>query len=237
MAGSYRDGEPWRVCLYVDERAGAEQHAALTAISTGQAGGTTLRNYASVIDAVRRANIELDHRRNHWSMRAENFVAVRGATPVESALAISCGIPGHDRPGEELQTELMQVNDSPLIWGVQARCGFATSFAYHRACRGAHGADAGSILQRVAQTGVVQRRARRSDARLAAAAPLRGDGAQRHRGHEPAAGRAGRRRHPEEGRQRHRRGTCSSSSTSRAKIGSTHSTPAARLRAARRSRA
>jgi hypothetical protein len=22
----------------------------------------------------------------------------------------------------------MQVNDSPLIWGVQARCGFATSF-------------------------------------------------------------------------------------------------------------
>jgi hypothetical protein len=30
----------------------------------------------------------------------------------------------------ELRTEVMQVNDSPLIWGVQARCGFATSFAY-----------------------------------------------------------------------------------------------------------
>ena len=134
MAGSYRDGEPWRICLYIDERATPEQHAALAAIFTGQAGGTTLRNYASVIGevhAVRRANIELDHRRNHWSMRAENFVAVQGATPVESALAISCGIPGHDRPGEELRTELMQVNDSPLIWGVQARCGFATSFAYH----------------------------------------------------------------------------------------------------------
>jgi hypothetical protein len=134
MAGTYRDGEPWRVCLYVDERATAEQHAALAAVFTGQAGGTTLRNYASVIGevyAVRRANIELDHRRHHWSMRADNFVAVRGATTVESSLAISCGIPGHDRPGEELRTELMQVNDSPLIWGVQARCGFATSFAYH----------------------------------------------------------------------------------------------------------
>ena len=81
--------------------------------------------------AVRSAHIELDHRRNRWSMRADNYVAVRGATAVESPLALSCAIPGHDRPGEELRTEAMQVNDSPLIWGVQARCGFATSFAYH----------------------------------------------------------------------------------------------------------
>lgn len=137
MAGSYRDdepGTPWRVCLYVDERATTEQHTALAAIFTGQAGGTTVRNYASVIGevfAVRRAHIELDHRRQHWSMRAENYVSVRGTTTVESPLAISCAIPGHDRPGEELRTEAMQVNDSPLIWGVQARCGFATSFAYH----------------------------------------------------------------------------------------------------------
>ncbi len=56
----------------------------------------------------------------------------RGATPVESPLTISCGVPGHDRPGEELRTETMQVNDSPLIWGVQARCGFATSFGAAR---------------------------------------------------------------------------------------------------------
>lgn len=137
MAGSYRDdepGTPWRVCLYVDARASSEQFAALASIFTGEAGGTALRNYASVIGevyAVRRANIELDHRRHHWSMRADNYVSVHGATPVESPLAISCAIPGHDRPGEELRTEMLQVNDSPLIWGVQARCGFATSFAYH----------------------------------------------------------------------------------------------------------
>jgi hypothetical protein len=37
---------------------------------------------------------------------------------------------GHDRRGEELRMEAMQVNDSPLIWGVQARCGFATTFTY-----------------------------------------------------------------------------------------------------------
>jgi hypothetical protein len=137
MAGSYRDdeaGRPWRVCLYVDERAAPEQHLALAEIFSGRAGGSTFRNYASVIGeiyAVRRASIELDHRRHHWSMRADNYVAVRGATPTESPVAISCAIPGHDRPGEELRMESMQVNDSPLIWGVQARCGFATSFAYH----------------------------------------------------------------------------------------------------------
>src|SRR5689334_18205394 len=52
MAGSYRDGEAWRVCLYVDERATSEQHTALATIFTGQAGGTTLRNYANVIGEV-----------------------------------------------------------------------------------------------------------------------------------------------------------------------------------------
>ena len=137
MAGSLRDdehGQPWRVCLYVDDRATAEQHAALAQIFTGQAGGTPLRNYAAAIReiyAVRSAHVELDHRRHSWSMRAGTYVVVRGATPVESPLVISCGVPGHDRPGEELRTEMMQVNDSPLIWGVQARCGFATSFTYH----------------------------------------------------------------------------------------------------------
>ena len=79
MAGSYRDdedGRPWRVCLYIDERATSEQHTALAEIFSGRAGGTTLRNYASVIGevyAVRRAHIELDHRRHHWSMRAEQL--------------------------------------------------------------------------------------------------------------------------------------------------------------------
>jgi hypothetical protein len=137
MVGSLRDdeqGQPWRVCLYVDDRATPNQHSALAQIFTGQAGGTPVRNYAASIGeiyAVRSAHVELDHRRNQWSMRAEGYVAVSGSTPVESPLAISSDAPGHDRPGEELRTDVMQVNDSPLIWGVQARCGFATSFAYH----------------------------------------------------------------------------------------------------------
>ena len=136
MAGSYRndeDGKPWRVALYVDNRATPDQHHALLQIFSGQAGGTPVRNYASSIGevyAVRSAHVELDHRRNQWSMRADGYVSVRGSATVESPLTITSGTSGHDRPGEELRTETMQVNDSPLIWGVQARCGFATSFSY-----------------------------------------------------------------------------------------------------------
>ena len=100
MAGSFRQeepGHPWRVCLYVDDRATAEQLIALATIFTGRAGGTALRNYASVIGevyAVRRAHIDLDHRRNRWSMRADSYVVVTGATPVESPLPISSAVPG-----------------------------------------------------------------------------------------------------------------------------------------------
>jgi len=137
LAGSYRDdepGKPWRVFLYVDERGSAAQQQALANIFTGLAGGTAFRNYAGVIGqvyAVKPAQIELDHRPQHRSIRAGDFVVVRGATPVASARgAVSCGIPGHDHPGEEVRTELMRVADPPLGWDVVGRCGFASEFDY-----------------------------------------------------------------------------------------------------------
>ena len=136
VAGSYRDdeaGKPWRVCLYLDEQATGEQQRALTEIFTGRAGGTTLRNYAAALGevyAVRPARIRLDHTPRRWFMSADNYVEVRAATPVASDLPVSCGIPGHDHPGEELRAEVMQVDDVPLHWEVHGRCGFATDFAY-----------------------------------------------------------------------------------------------------------
>jgi hypothetical protein len=137
LAGYYRDdepGKPWRVFLYVDEQATAEQRQAIADIFTGRAGGTAFKNYAAVIGevyAVKPARIELDHRPKQWSIRAGDYVVVKGATPVQSEHgAVSCGIPGHDHPGEEVRTELMRVDDPPLGWEVVGRCGFATDFAY-----------------------------------------------------------------------------------------------------------
>jgi hypothetical protein len=136
MAGSYSDNEAaktWRVCLYIDETATEEQHAAVSKIFLGKAGGTCVRNYAAAIGevyAVRRARIQLEHVPRRWFIRAGDYVVVRGGTPVKSKLPVSCGIPGHDHPGEEVQTDIMSVNDGALRWEVTGRCGFATDFDY-----------------------------------------------------------------------------------------------------------
>ena len=136
MAGEYLDEErekPWRVSLYVDDNANDAQLRVLSAIFLGHAGGTAFRNYARrIVDVhhVRRAHITLEHTPRRWFMRAGDYVLVRGGTPVQSEDAVSCGIPGHDHPGEELRTEVMSVADGALTWEVEARCGFASDFDY-----------------------------------------------------------------------------------------------------------
>jgi len=136
LAGSYSDaeaGKPWRVCLYIDDSATEDQHGALAEIFLGRAGGTALANYARAIGevyAVRKARIALEHAPRRWFMSADDYVVVRGGTPVRSELAITCGIPGHDQAGDELQTEVMKVADGALSWEVQGRCGFASNFDY-----------------------------------------------------------------------------------------------------------
>jgi hypothetical protein len=136
MAGTYRDdepGKPWRVILYVDEHSSNEQAASLAAIFLGTAGGGTFKNFAKRIGAVyavRRAEIVLDHRPRNWFMRAGTWVEVRSSTLVPSDLPVSCGIPGHDRPGRELIADELRVSDVPLSFDVRGQCGFESDFDY-----------------------------------------------------------------------------------------------------------
>ncbi len=136
LAGRYvdaEDGKPWRVSLYVDERASSDQRDALADIFLGRAGGTAWRNYAHSITkvyAVRPAKIELDHRPRRWLMRATTYVTVMASAPVPSKLPVSCGIPGHDHPGDELVADVMKVADEPLQWEFKGQCGFASDFDY-----------------------------------------------------------------------------------------------------------
>jgi hypothetical protein len=136
MVGWYHDdepGSPWRVSLYVDERCNEEQADALTAIYLGRAGGTPTRNFTDAIGEVhhvRRARIELSHERRRWAIRAARYVSVRASEPVESEQPVACGIPGLDRPGEEVVADTFDVADDPLDWQFSGRCGFATSFDY-----------------------------------------------------------------------------------------------------------
>ncbi len=53
----------------------------------------------------------------------------RSSFPSEAG--VTCGIPGHDRPGEELVHDLLTVTDGPLDFKFRGRRGFAATFDYH----------------------------------------------------------------------------------------------------------
>ncbi len=136
MAGYWDEderGAPWRVRLYVDERADEPSQTALAEIFLGRAGGTPSRNYTPAIKevyGVRPAEIAVSHERGRQRIRANDAVRVMARGPFVSDEAVSCGIPGHDRPGEELLHETLKVEDDPLNFEFRGRCGFATTFEY-----------------------------------------------------------------------------------------------------------
>lgn len=136
MVGRYDDdepGSPWRVALYIDERGDADQQHALGEIFLGRRGGTVFRNFASAIGevySIRGARIELNHTMGEQRIAAGTYVTVQAAELVEADGPVSCGIPGHDHPGQELRTSIQRVDEAPLRWEVSGRCGFASDFDY-----------------------------------------------------------------------------------------------------------
>jgi hypothetical protein len=122
------------VRLYVDGRADVPRQAALADVFLGRAGGTPARNYTAAIKevyGVRPARIEVIHERGRQLIRVDDVVTVRARAPFAAEASVSCGIPGHDHPGEELVHETLEVEDDALSFEYHGRCGFAASFDYH----------------------------------------------------------------------------------------------------------
>jgi hypothetical protein len=136
MAGWYDDDVPdcpWAVSLYIDDRASAAQSDALEDIFLGRAGGGTVQNFAAAIGTVhqvRSARIVLTHEPRRWSFRVDHYVTVTAVRPVDAPGPVACGIPGLDRPGQEVVSDELRVDDGPLSWDLHERCGFATDFDY-----------------------------------------------------------------------------------------------------------
>jgi len=136
MAGTYDDdepGSPWRVVLYVDEQAEPAQRAALVAIFLGRAGGDAHRNFAAAIGevhGVHDAGIVITHERRRRRIEVSGAIQMTEREPVLTEEPVSCGIPGHDRPGEELIAEALEVDSNSLRFAFSGRCGFATDFDY-----------------------------------------------------------------------------------------------------------
>lgn len=133
MAGFYdsdETGSPWTVSLYIDRNAGDAAFDALSAIFLGKKAGNMLftSNILDVV-AVRRADIRLDHTKRRERISVREFGSAEVERRADYEGTVTCGIPGHDRPGEE-SVSRSSVADQTLKWAYEGRCGFATDYEY-----------------------------------------------------------------------------------------------------------
>ena len=136
MVGSYKDKPEWtkwHVSLLVDAKASSQAQAALAAIFTGGAGGTPMANFTTAIGevrSVRPAAIRLDHRRGHERIDVGPPVSVQAGAAASADGSVSCGIPGHDRPGTEVHVDVLAVHEAGFDFRYSGVCGFTTKFDY-----------------------------------------------------------------------------------------------------------
>jgi hypothetical protein len=135
MAGRWETtpGDPWRVNLYIDDRATDDQRAALADLFLGKAGGYIQASFAAGIVEVfgiKSATIELDHTRAREKIEVAPFLTVRTREAVQHEFPVSCGIPGHEHPGQEIVADVFRYQDGPYDWTLHGKCGFSTDFAY-----------------------------------------------------------------------------------------------------------
>lgn len=135
MVGSYCDdeqGSPWRVALFVDQNADAEQQTDLADVFLGRIGGDTSRLYGQGIievSMVRPADIRLVHQPGRWHIGVATFVEVRSAVEARTHGPVSCGISDHV-PGTELIADRLIAAVPPFEWDLRERCSFQSPFLY-----------------------------------------------------------------------------------------------------------
>jgi hypothetical protein len=126
---------PWEVVLYVDERAEADQRAALADIFLGRAGGTVAQLYGPAIGevhTVRPARITLEHTAARKRIDVVGYLTVEAEEEASAPGEVQCGIPGFDHPGTELHGDMLRSADPALRWDVRGRrnASFMTDFDY-----------------------------------------------------------------------------------------------------------
>jgi hypothetical protein len=128
-------GSPWSFWLYLDDRGDEAQREALEQIFLGRLGGTPDEQFPWVwkpsdLLGVRAVTIEVDHSKGEGWFRAGDYVSVRINSPVSEESKVTCVIPGYDRRGREVNSELIEVGDEGLSFEFQGRCGYESDFDY-----------------------------------------------------------------------------------------------------------
>ena len=128
-------GSPWTYALFVDARGTEPQRSAIADIFTGRLGGTARKQFPWVfkdgdLQGVEALEIEIDHTPGRGWFRAGSKVEVRVREPVADQETVTCLIPGHHRVGRELFSDSIDINARPLVFAVQGRCAYETTFDY-----------------------------------------------------------------------------------------------------------
>jgi hypothetical protein len=138
IASRYSDddpGSPWTWILYLDGGATPEQRAMLERVFTGRLGGDPERHFPwawkrSNLVAVRAVGIEVDHTRRRQLLRIRDRISVRIRDRYDGDETVTCVIPGHERPGEELVADELLVEDEALAFTYRGVCGYGSTFDY-----------------------------------------------------------------------------------------------------------
>jgi hypothetical protein len=138
IAFNYSDdeqGSPWTWVLYLDVRATDEQRSALTGIFSGDSGGDAHAHFpwawkASERLTVRSAEIDVSHEPRRQFLRVRDHVTLRIRDRYPGSETVSCVVPGHDRPGEELIADELRVDDGVLAFDYTGVCAYGSTFDY-----------------------------------------------------------------------------------------------------------
>lgn len=138
IAGTYNDDvgdDIWSVFIYIDKNATPRQFRALSHIFKGDAGGNlaVTANFSKIL-GIKPADIRVDHTAGAETIHVDTLASAAVVRNYQHDDRVSCGIPGHDHPGQESVSNL-SVQDGPLDFSYSERCGFATDFAYWNAER------------------------------------------------------------------------------------------------------
>jgi hypothetical protein len=133
--GDDEPGSPWTWVLYLDAGGTEEQRAALEAIFTGRLGGDATQHFPwawkpSELVTVRPVQMEVDHTRRRQRLRVRDHLSVRIRDRFGGDETVSCVVPGHDQPGEELLADELLVEDGKLAFSYRGVCGYGSTFDY-----------------------------------------------------------------------------------------------------------
>src|SRR5690242_100175 len=129
------EGSPWTWVLYLDRRSSEQQRRALETIFGGEGSGDAESHFpwvwkASERVAVRPVEIEVDHTQRRQFLRVRDHLSVRIRDRHPGPETVTCVIPGHDRAGEELETDELVVEDGPLDFAYKGVTGYGSTFDY-----------------------------------------------------------------------------------------------------------